>query len=155
METDRHKRRPNREVVKVENIAAWLRSSTVGRKTLEEAVGKACLNCERVRDLETRCMECGKRQRVLVVCGMTDDGRPWVNVYCGERVDAMICQQVTVCPSNESLAEELMELRLPLAYRELYVPIRLKRQHVIERRTVAELWNSRVAVELIRGVQKR
>jgi hypothetical protein len=144
------KRRPDPDVVKIAHIAAWLRNANLGKKILEEAVGRACLSCQRLREFETRCLQCEKRRKVLVVCGITEEDRPWVEVYCGKRVDAMICQRVTVHAANEVLAEELLELRLPLAYRELFVPRKLKKVLVLDRGDIADEAGRMLAGELLR-----
>lgn len=84
------------------------------------------------------------RQPVLVLCSA--DG--WIEVY-GERAIDVHCENklYAVTPATADLAEQFLDLSLPRKYAGLYVPVKLRKTHLIRKRTATceLLWRERAA----------
>jgi hypothetical protein len=103
-----------------------------------------------VRAAEVKCIECGRRPAVLVVCGVTPDGKAWFEVYAEYKVHVVVRQQLTTPTEGETLAEELLTLRLPWSCAELYTPDNLRATHtILPRLAVDEL-----TTETVKGLIK-
>jgi len=126
---------PTKPPFRDEQMRAWIRGTDAGAHFLQGLRESQCHNCNRLREQGVECCECDKRQKVLVVCGVTPEGKAWVEVYCDDRVDAHVCQVLTVPAAGEIAAEELAELRMPRAYAELYLPVRRRKTHTLLPRT--------------------
>lgn len=138
--------------INVNSIATWLRHSAMGRVILDEAMERECGQCVRIRDRQHDCQECDEQRRVLVVCGVTAEGRAWLDVYGDKRLSVLVRQVTT--NGDELAAEERLERSLPLSYKELFWPVNLRATATVLARTEADESAARAMLACIREVQE-
>lgn len=142
---------PSKPTFDQRKIFAWLRDTNAGCHFLEGMQESQCRNCERLRDQDVECHNCDGRQRVLVVCGVTPEGKAWLEVYGDARVTVRVQQQLTTDAVCEIDAERLLEMKLPWSFAALRLPGNLKAMHTILPRTPQDEAVAQATLECVKG----
>jgi hypothetical protein len=145
----RKERTGRKETVPVEKIGTWLKSTTQGRKIVQEIVATEVEKRTKAEE-QARCKACKLARTLPVLIVMDSTGA--IEVYSNGRINLHIGH--TLDTEDWELAEAYLKSTLPQWAYEIFWPINLEKRDVPEKRTITQERRRILDLAILKGFKE-